>query len=157
MTNAASADAPAAARRLSFAGANDVVLAADAYGDPAAPPVILIHGGGQTRHAWGGTAASLARAGFYAVSIDQRGHGDSSWAGDGDYRLDRFVDDLMEVARNFSARPALVGASLGGMAALIAAGERAPTGFAALVLVDIAPRIERAGNDRILAFMRGNL
>ena len=55
-------------------------LVADAWGERGAPPVILLHGGGQTRHAWGGTARRLAEAGFHALSIDLRGHGDSAWA-----------------------------------------------------------------------------
>ena len=50
-------------------------LAADLYGDESDPPVLLLHGGGQTRHAWGSAAARLAEAGNFAVSIDLRGHG----------------------------------------------------------------------------------
>ena len=44
---------------------DDVTLAADAFGDPGDPPVVLLHGGGQTRHAWGNTAhtARLPTAG----------------------------------------------------------------------------------------------
>ena len=52
-------------------------IVGDAYGDPSAPPVVLLHGGGQTRHAWGGTAAALAAHGHHAIAIDLRGHGDS--------------------------------------------------------------------------------
>ncbi len=52
-------------------------LVGDAWGASDAPPVLLLHGGGQTRHAWGTTAQSLAERGWYAVSLDMRGHGDS--------------------------------------------------------------------------------
>ena len=48
-------------QRIECSGANDVRLVADAYGDPAAPAVLLLHGGGQTRHSWGGTAKALAK------------------------------------------------------------------------------------------------
>jgi pimeloyl-ACP methyl ester carboxylesterase len=43
------------------------------------PGVVLAHGGGQTRHSWGATAAALSTHGHRVVSIDLRGHGDSAW------------------------------------------------------------------------------
>ena len=64
-------------RRLAFHVADGLELAADAHGDPSGRPVLLLHGGGQTRHAWGGTAAALAERGFHAVALDLRGHGES--------------------------------------------------------------------------------
>jgi non-heme chloroperoxidase len=126
---------------------------ADAWGDAASPPVVLLHGGGQTRHAWGGTAAALAGHGWYALALDLRGHGDSEWAADGDYRLEAFACDLRAVAAALSRPPAVVGASLGGMAALVAQGESAAPVVSAVVLVDIAPRVQAAGVERIIAFM----
>jgi pimeloyl-ACP methyl ester carboxylesterase len=141
------------ARHARFAGAHGVALAGDAHGDPAAPPVVLLHGGGQTRHAWGGTATALARRGWYAVALDLRGHGESAWAPDGDYTLDAFVGDLRAVAATFARRPAVVGASLGGFAALVGEGEAPGEVAAAIVLVDIAPRVQTAGVERIVAFM----
>ena len=44
------------------------------------PPLLFLHGGGQTRHAWGRTAQDMARKGAVTISLDQRGHGDSEWA-----------------------------------------------------------------------------
>lgn len=128
-------------------------IVGDAYGDPAAPPVLLLHGGGQTRHAWGGTAAALAAQGRHAISIDLRGHGDSGWDPDADYSLDAFARDLSVIGRQFRAKPAVVGASLGGLAALIAQGEHAEPPASAVVLVDIAPRVDPAGVERIIGFM----
>ncbi len=134
-------------------GRGDLRLVADAWGDPSAPPVLLLPGGGQTRHAWGGTAEALARDGWYALAVDPRGHGESEWAPDGDYAIDAFVADLQLVLGALEQRPALVGASLGGITALLAEGESAGGVAAALVLVDIATRIEVEGVERIRAFM----
>lgn len=136
-------------------------LVADTWGDPDRPPVLFAHGGGQTRHAWGNTARAVARQGWYTVSLDQRGHGDSAWAPDGDYQLDRFAQDLVDVAGVCSRPPVLVGASLGGVCGLVAQGERMSANgegpFSALVLVDITPKIEEKGVDRIINFMTANL
>ncbi len=129
-------------------------LVGDAWGDPANPCVVLLHGGGQTRHAWAGTAATLAEAGWYAMAIDQRGHGESDWAPDGNYDRTRYADDVIEIADALPSPPVLVGASLGGIASLMAI-HRAPHPIArALVLVDIATRMEPKGLDRIFAFMQ---
>jgi pimeloyl-ACP methyl ester carboxylesterase len=116
--------------------------------------VLLLHGGGQTRHAWGGTAAALAAAGFHAIALDLRGHGDSDWAADGDYRLDTYAGDLRAMLGALARPAAVVGASLGGLATLIAADQTAgDLGATAVVLVDIAPRVQLAGVARIIDFM----
>ena len=138
---------------IRFAVADGNTIVGDAHGDPHHPPVILLHGGGQTRHAWGGTAAALARAGWRAIAVDLRGHGDSDWAPSGDYRLDAHVRDLRSIAGQLDRKPALVGASLGGMISQMAEGEAATSMASALVLVDIAPRTEPTGVARILTFM----
>ena len=80
--------------RITCTGANGVELVADAFGSPRDPSVLLLHGGGQTRHSWGATAALLATHGFYAVSADLRGHGDSDWDPGGDYTFASFRLDL---------------------------------------------------------------
>ena len=101
--------------------------------------VVLAHGGGQTRHSWGGTAATLAARGFRVLSIDQRGHGDSDWSPDGDYRLSAFCDDALAVIAWTGAPVAWVGASLGGSTGMhVLAAD--PTAIDRLVLVDITPR-----------------
>jgi pimeloyl-ACP methyl ester carboxylesterase len=118
--------------------------------------VLLLHGGGQTRHAWGGTATALAEAGRYAVSLDMRGHGESEWTpAEHGYRLERFAADLHHVLARFERPAALVGASLGGLTILLAAGESETTIASAVVLVDIAPRVESEGAQRIVKFMTG--
>ncbi|MCU1360858.1 MAG: hypothetical protein JWN99_2147 [Ilumatobacteraceae bacterium] len=144
--------------RLTCVGANGVQLVADAQGDPSAPAVLLLHGGGQTRHSWGGTARLLAQRGFYAVTADLRGHGESDWDPDGNYAFDMFRIDT-EAWCSLLDRPALVGASMGGMAALWTEGSRAaeglPAASSAIVLVDIAHRSEPEGVQRIIDFMTG--
>ncbi|HZQ59898.1 MAG TPA: alpha/beta hydrolase [Casimicrobiaceae bacterium] len=134
-------------------GANGVRLAGDEWGSPGAPLVILLHGGGQTRHAWKNVGAKLAAAGFRAIAFDARGHGDSDWAPDGRYGQDVMVEDLVSLVHALGdARPALVGASMGGGTSLVAVGED-HIDATALVMVDIAPRVERDGVARIRAFM----
>jgi non-heme chloroperoxidase len=134
-------------------GSGGVTIAGDAWGDPDGPLVVLQHGGGQTRHAWRGAGETLGQAGYHAVAIDARGHGDSDWAPDGRYGQDAMVDDLVAVVAALGGkRPVLVGASMGGGVSLVAIGEDR-VDATALVLVDIAPRIEREGTDKIQAFM----
>ncbi|MDO8362809.1 MAG: alpha/beta hydrolase [Actinomycetota bacterium] len=144
------------ATHIHCTGANDVKLVADAYGDPDHPAVLLLHGGGQNRHSWGGTASKLAKAGFYAVSADMRGHGDSGWDPFGEYGMGVLRGDV-EAWCDALGRPALVGASMGGMAGLWTEGQRAmeglPSAARALVLVDIAHRSEPEGVQRIVDFM----
>lgn len=142
----------AALESTMFKGAG-VDIAADTGGPADGVPVVLLHGGGQTRFSWGAAKRHLAAGGYRAISIDLRGHGESGWAEDGNYRLDAFVDDLAAIVSTLGRPAFLVGASLGGLASLVTAGEkRAPV--AGLVLVDVAPRIEMEGAERIGAFMR---
>lgn len=145
----------------SLAGAGRNRLAANVFGD-AGRPVLLLHGGGQTRHAWRRTAVEIARAGWLAYAVDQRGHGDSEWIGDGAYAFQDFAADVTAVAaeleRRHGAPPVAIGASLGGIASLLAAGNAqarhlAPI-FAALVLVDITPRVDLSGVAKVQGFMR---
>ena len=135
---------------------NDVSLAIETRGPTGAPAVLFAHGFGQSRHAWVRAAESLAEHGWRTITFDARGHGDSSRVKDGRYELEQFVDDLRVVARSLEAPPVLVGASMGGLLGLVAAGETHPAPFRALVLVDITPRWEAAGVERMLGFMRAN-
>jgi pimeloyl-ACP methyl ester carboxylesterase len=144
---------------LEYRMADGVVLRGDAYGPEDGRVVLLLHGGGQTRHAWGVAAKALAARGWRAVALDQRGHGESDWAPDNFYAIDHFARDMRQVAQSFAAPPAAVGASLGGLASLLGCGEADdPEAIAsAVILVDITPTVERAGVDRILNFMRARM
>jgi len=140
-----------------FGVGDGVELAADVAGDPADPAVLLFHGGGQTRHSWSGALFDLAGRGFHVVTVDLRGHGDSDWSPDGDYGPDVFSSDIISVARRFD-RPALVGASLGGLSSLRAIARTEDDPIASgLVLVDVAPNVEMAGVTRIREFMRRHI
>jgi pimeloyl-ACP methyl ester carboxylesterase len=131
-------------------------LAVEARGPDHGLPVVFAHGFGQSRHAWTRAAQSLADRGWRTVTFDARGHGDSDRVEDGRYELAQFVDDLLAVALSLDAPPVLVGASMGGLLGLVAAGETRPDPFRALVLVDITPRWETAGVERMLGFMRAH-
>lgn len=139
-----------------FEGHEGLTLRADAYGNPGDRPVILAHGGGQTRFAWGKTAAHLAGQGWYAIALDLRGHGESDWCPSGNYHLEYFGRDLLAVATQCDGQPAVVGASLGGMASMVAEGGLGNGTFRSLTLVDITPSPNREGSDKIVAFMRAH-
>ena len=149
---------PGAFTTRQFTAPDGVALVADvaAPRSSRSPTVVLLHGGGQTRHSWGTAARSLAARGLGVVNLDARGHGDSGWSADGRYHLDRLALDLQQVLGTLRAPLALVGASMGGGTALTYVGRGLEPRVAALVLVDIVPRVEPAGAERIRAFMRAN-
>lgn len=144
-------------RTTTFTVAGGLRLTADLSGPEDGPAVVLLHGGGQTRHSWHGTAGTLAAQGWQVCTLDMRGHGESEWHPGGDYSLDGFAGDIAEVARTFDRPPALVGASLGGISSMAAIAEHGGADLAsALVLVDVAHRLEESGRERIGDFMRAN-
>ena len=143
------------ARTSRIPGYGGVHLAVDFVGDPGAPPVILLHGGGQTRHAWGTAAHSLAERGYLALAVDSRGHGDSDWSLGVDYSMRSFVGDMTALMQRLDAAPVLVGASMGGQIAMVTAAE-SMAAVRALVLVDVTPRIDPEGRARILRFMQSH-
>ena len=148
-----------------FTGATGNKLVGEVTGQEAGnigPPVLLLHGGGQTRHAWRKTADTIARLGRVAYAVDQRGHGDSEWVADGAYTFLDFAADARALADTLAerhgTRPVAVGASLGGIASMLAEGGAGKPAngpaFSALVLVDITPRVDRNGVAKVQGFMR---
>ncbi len=140
-------------------GRDGIRLAADVGGPDDGPTVVLLHGGGQTRHSWHGTWRRFVDAGWRAISVDMRGHGDSEWPADGDYGHDAFAADTYAIATSLVTPPVLIGASLGGVSSLLAVTD-APDQHSvarALVLVDIANRVEPEGRKRIGEFMTSHL
>lgn len=131
-------------------------LAADTFGDPAAPTVLLLHGGGQTRYSWHATAASLAEAGWQAIAVDLRGHGQSTHPRPPAYALEDFTADVRALIGASAEAPILVGASLGGIASLLAITEAPAAPAAGVILVDVAHRFQPRGGGRIVSFMEQN-
>lgn len=138
-------------RTIRIPVAPGVEIAADIAGPDGSPTVVLGHGGGQTRHSWDRCEVQLAHAGFQAINYDLRGHGDSDWSPDGDYGVETRARDLIAVAAQGSRPLALVGASLGGITALMAASLGLEVD--ALVLVDIVPKMSPVGVAKIRGFM----
>ena len=136
-----------------FDVAPGIRLAADTFGDPDAPPVLMLHGGGQTRHAWHATAMNLADAGWRAVTVDLRGHGESTHPRPAAYALEDFAADVRALIASIAGDPVVIGASLGGIASLLAITESPQAPAAGLVLVDVAHRFQPRGGGRIVSFM----
>lgn len=141
-------------RSCVFVSSDGVELVGDRGGSPDAPCVILLHGGGQTRHSWSRAVDSLLGAGLQVINFDARGHGDSDWSPDGAYALSDRAADLRAVVADLTVPFVLVGASLGGATAIQAVHEGLrPAG---VVLVDIVPEPDPRGIERIVGFMHGH-
>jgi pimeloyl-ACP methyl ester carboxylesterase len=146
---------------VTFIGAAGNKLVGDVTGEDG-PPVLLLHGGGQTRHAWRKTSEVIAKLGRVTYAVDQRGHGDSEWVADGAYGFPDFAADARALADTLAertgTRPVAVGASLGGIASMLAEGGAGKPAnghaFSALVLVDITPRVDLDGVAKVQGFMR---
>lgn len=103
-------------------------------GDPAALPVVFLHGFPFSRRLWD-REVELTAARWRAIAVDLRGHGESS-VGDGQYTIEGHVDDLIGLLDHLGIeRAVLVGLSMGGYIALRAV-ERNPERVRALVLAD---------------------
>ena len=137
-----------------YTAPDGVQLVADVGGRADAPAVILMHGGGQTRHSWSGASRALIARGYQVINYDARGHGESDWSTEGAYQLDDRVADLRAIVDTLDVPYSLVGASLGGGTAIhaVALGLNP----AAVVLVDIVPHAEEVGVNRVVNFMSSN-
>ncbi len=92
------------------------------WGNPAAPPLVLVHGGRDHCRNWDWVAADLAQD-WHVIAPDLRGHGDSQWSTDGNYGMAAFVYDLAQMIHGLDLAPVtLVAHSLGGNIALRYAG-----------------------------------
>ena len=139
---------------MHFKGHGGLKIAADVWGSDNKKLVVLLHGGGQTRHAWGETGKKLAEAGYHSVALDLRGHGDSEWHSDADYTIKAYKEDLVSIIKEINKPASLIGASLGGMASLLLAGDEVNSNLCtSLIMVDIGIYPDPAGSDRIVSFM----
>jgi pimeloyl-ACP methyl ester carboxylesterase len=142
--------------RTTFVTPEGLRLVGDVGGPPDAPAVILLHGGGQTRHSWAHTMRRLVDRGYHVVTYDARGHGDSDWSPPGDYSVPALAADLLALRASLPGRAAFVGASMGGTTGFYAVGSGTPPAAEALVMVDIALRVAESGGERIHRFMRSH-
>jgi pimeloyl-ACP methyl ester carboxylesterase len=140
---------------ITFSGFEGLQIVGDVRGNGR--PVLFLHGGGQTRHSWGRAADLVANEGWRAITIDLRGHGDSEWSPNGDYSFTAHCADVISVVDQIGEPPVLVGASLGGMASMLAEGTSDRTVSCGLVLVDIAPMASLEGVQRIRRFMMSGI
>lgn len=141
-------------RITEYTGVGGVRLVADEWpGGTDHPPVLLLHGGGQNRFSWKKTGQILADRGFHVIALDSRGHGDSDRSPGADYAIETLAADVLAILDTMDRPAVLVGASLGGLTALLAADQAGPAKVAKLVLVDVVPRFEKSGSARIRDFM----
>lgn len=140
--------------RTEFESSDGLTLVGDVGGPEGAPLVLLMHGGGQTRHSWSGAMKALVAAGYQVVNLDARGHGDSDWSSVKAYSIHDRIKDVHAVTDRFGKPFALVGASMGGLTSIHAVGQGLEP--SAVILVDIVPDMEPAGVSRIVNFMNAN-
>lgn len=140
--------APSSEPRESTVSSRGFALHYVEWGAPTAPPVILLHGITGHARTWDTLAEALAPQ-WRVLALDQRGHGDSEPAPDGDYTPGAMADDLEAFADALGYRRfTLLGLSMGGRVAMGFAGAH-PDRVERLVIVDIAPEIHPPGMARI--------
>lgn len=125
------------------------------WGEPDAPPLLLLHGGNQSAHSWDLVSLHLADH-FHIYALDQRGHGDSEWARDAEYAPDQMARDALAlIAQEGVVAPIVVGHSMGGMVTMrLTALE--PTLPRAVGLVDVGPEVSQRGAETIRNFVVRN-
>src|ERR1035441_3524257 len=84
------------------------------WGNPDAPPLLLIHGGRDHCRSWD-WAANRLRKDWHVIAPDLRGHGDSQWSDSGAYPIEAHVYDLFQLISQHDMAPVtIIGHSLGG-------------------------------------------
>ncbi len=92
------------------------------WGNPDAPPLLLVHGGRDHCRNWDWVAEEL-RHDWHVIAPDLRGHGDSAWSSDGNYAMQEYVYDLAQLVHQLGAKPmSIIAHSLGGIIATRYAG-----------------------------------
>jgi pimeloyl-ACP methyl ester carboxylesterase len=126
------------------------------WGDPAAPAVLLLHGGNQSSHSWDLVSLHLSDR-YHVFALDQRGHGDSEWSRELDYSIGaKAADALAFIDQERLTAPVVVGHSMGGLVAMQMAlsHDDVATGF---VLVDTGPELSPKGVDVVHNFVVRNV
>jgi len=92
------------------------------WGNPGAPPLLLVHGGRDHCRNWDWVAQAW-RDRWHIIAPDLRGHGDSQWSAGGCYRMEGYIYDLAQLIHQQNLAPVtIVAHSLGGNIALRYAG-----------------------------------
>jgi pimeloyl-ACP methyl ester carboxylesterase len=122
------------------------------WGERAAPPLLFLHGGGQTCRTWDVVCHELSQD-HRCIALDQRGHGDSEWSYELDYGVDAHAGDVAALIEALALAPlVIIGMSLGGLTALSYA-LRQPDTVSGLVAVDVGPWVNTDGGVPIHQFM----
>jgi pimeloyl-ACP methyl ester carboxylesterase len=116
---------------------NDLQLHYVEWGSPGNPSLVLLHGFQSNAHTW--DTFSYAMSDTYRVlALDQRGHGDTSWALDGNYAPESSVSDITGFITALRLAPTVViGHSMGGRHAAMVAADH-PEKVRKVVIVDTA-------------------
>jgi len=123
------------------------------WGNPAAPPLVCVHGYTSSADAFNGFARRF-RDRFHIMALDVRGHGESGWSPDGAYTYQDQAGDLAAFVDHLGVGSfVLVGTSMGGIIAMTYAMD-AGSRLRALVLNDIGPEVEQ-GSQRITQMVGG--
>jgi pimeloyl-ACP methyl ester carboxylesterase len=110
------------------------------WGDPARPPLVLLHGGSAHAHWWDFVVPHLIDR-YRCIALDLRGHGASAWSASHDYGLEAHAADVAALVAALELKHvALVGHSFGGFVAMVHAA-RPDARLSALVVVDSRVRI----------------
>ncbi|MPY93050.1 MAG: alpha/beta fold hydrolase [Acidimicrobiia bacterium] len=126
------------------------------WGDPGAPPVLLLHGGNQSSHSWDLVSLYLADR-YHVYALDQRGHGDTEWSRELDYSMEAMAADVLAfIADQALDQPVIFGHSMGGRVTMNTALE-APDVARALVIVDVGPELSAKGTKVVSDFIAHNL
>ena len=121
------------------------------WGDPSNPSILMLHGNSQQSHSWDFVSLALSEQ-FHLIVLDQRGHGDSDWAGDGDYSIEAQQKDIDGFVQAVGLDGfTLMGHSMGGRNSYVWAS-RHPGALKALIIVDTGPQTQRTGSNRIQQF-----
>lgn len=125
------------------------------WGDPDAPPVLLLHGGNQSAHSWDLVSLHLSDR-YHVLALDQRGHGDSEWSREIDYSIGAKADDAIAfVAEQGIQDPIVFGHSMGGIVSMRAAVSGLE--MRGLVLVDVGPELSTTGVEIVHDFVVRNV
>ena len=136
-----------------FAAANGMRFHYLEWGSPDSPPMLLLHGFAQTCHSWDFVALGFS-GDYRVIALDQRGHGDSDWAPDGDYSPETQQRDIAGVVDALGLRDfTLMGLSMGGRNSFTYAANN-PGKVKALVIVDAGPQNMRQGTQNIRDFVQ---